>query len=382
MSTSAATPPPPVDSLARTGRAGDLASVWLEYWTQVLPAAAAELTRWERRALQIPDRQRRRQALGSLGAKRWNALGVTMFATGRGRYRTAALRYILTLQLIYDHVDTISEASAGGPARDTSALHSALIDAVTPESAGGAFDALHADAVDGGYLGALVAEAQRQLAALPAHPAATPALVRQASEIAAVQRHKHGPHEERQRALRAWAAARGNDWVESGAAGCSPLTLHACAALGACPASTRADVRRTEEALRPGAALDALLDSYVDEADDRRTGELNWLTLYRAPGLREARLLDLIDRALDAVRALPERSLHECVLHSMIGYYLSDPAASVPARTHRSARLLRHAGPLSEVAAQMLSLRRDPVRMAHAAVAATPRLRQLGTQPC
>ena len=83
------------------------------------------------------------------------------------------------------------------------------------------------------------------------------------------------------------------------------------------------------------AALHVLLDSFIDQAEDRDHGELNFASLYATPDRMLDRVADLARNAFGRIALLPNPSEHRFVLRVMALFYLTHPKVTSKASNAR-----------------------------------------------
>jgi tetraprenyl-beta-curcumene synthase len=321
------------------------------YRGKVLPAARGELRSWATRAARVPDPELRRAALSSLTEKAANAEATAVFAILAPRpQRLRALRAMTALQTAVDYLDTLGERPVDDPLAAGLALHRALGDAVAPALAPAVdWYAAYPHREDGGYLAALVATCQRELAALPAV-----AMVRASARGAAQrcgegQAHTHAAAAGDDRALRAWAesqpCAPGYAWWEIAAGASSSVAVHALIAAAADPRTGPVEAELVDAAYSPAiGALTVLLDDLVDREHDLARGEHNYLAHCPSGDAAADRLAFLAARAKAALAPLRRRRRHAAILAGVAGFYLSEPAARSGYAAPARARLLAEFG--------------------------------------
>lgn len=330
---------------------GDAASALVAlvlYKNRILPAARAELRRFESLAGTIPDPILRKAALSALREKGLNVEAVAVFAILAPRsHRLPALRTIVTLQAIVDYVDTLGEQS---PLADGLALHQALSDALSLGVPVSDWYRLHPQKDDGGYLATLVGTCRREVATLPALQAVQPLARESASSCGAGQSHTHTAAQGDPSQLEAWVASQtsppGYGWWEVAAGASSSVRTHALVAAAADPRTSAREAELINAAYHPSiGALTVLLDSLIDRDEDIAAGEHNYTSYYPTGEVAAARFAFIADQATAATRGLPRSHRHRAILSGVAGLYLAAPGAgSEYARPVRDA-LLRSLGP-------------------------------------
>ncbi|MDQ6818656.1 MAG: tetraprenyl-beta-curcumene synthase family protein [Actinomycetota bacterium] len=303
-------------------------------FSAVLPRCDAEMAGWGARASAIPDPELRRQALGSLRAKRFHADGGAVFAAMQppGPQRDALICLIVAVQTISDYLDNLCDRSTSLDPTDFRALHEAMLDAVTADGEVHDYYRHRRERADGGYLADLVRTAQRALTALPGYGAAAPVVLDSVTRYCDLQVHKHARPDERAQRLVAWSAAPRAKletelaWWEYAAATGSTLGVFALFAAALDPGLSPPAAEAIQAAYFPWiCGLHILLDYLVDEEEDRREGDLNFIAQYPSRIEAYARLELFRYRADQASRGLPNAAFHRLVVHGLIGMYLSDP---------------------------------------------------------
>lgn len=295
----------------------------------------------------------RKDALDSIAYKRDHAHGAALFLVLPSKRDLRLLRLLVAYQTIWDYLDNVSERFPSPS--DADGLHRALIDALDPAAAGSDYYRCH-PGNDGGYLSALVRCCQENCATLPSYPLVRP-LVLQGVARCAVQAVNHDPvHQRREAALRRWAETEFPDedsmrWFELTAAASAYLP-HPLLALACDPELDVAAVVRTQAAYFPWVSLAiAMLDSYVDQAEDRRTAEHSYIAYYRDEASAITRVCEVVRRAICEVRALPGGDRHAVVVAAMVAMYLSKSDARVGEMRASTRQLLQAGGSLSQLLA-------------------------------
>lgn len=366
-----------------------------------LPAAREALAGWRRRAEQLPDPERRRQALASIDHKAFHSLGAAVFAAWAPAHcRRAVVDFAVALQTLSDYLDNLCDR---GPPLSVSAmrrLHEAMAAAVgrdTPgaeglsdvalrgtqgptlqhvpgplwrdvpgpawhDTPGHAWRGMRGPALGDAYMEELVACCRQCLQEIPGYPAVEALNLRLARLYGQMQARKHAPPGKRRRLLARWFQRHAQTvpqlcWWEFAAACGSTLPIFALTALAACqrqPEPAPATVAATLQAYFPWvAALHILLDYLIDRAEDAHAGELNFAACFGSLRRAQARIRWLYRRSLDEARRLPQPGFHRLVVAGMAAVYLSDPKARHlrPLRQSLAAedRLLAVVGPLVDI---------------------------------
>lgn len=300
------------------------------FLVQVVPLARAAIRRLERVAERIPDTQLRAQAVSALTAKAYHIAGASILATflpsvAREHY----VEIVAPLEAIYDFLDSLCDRHPETPESAYRQLHEALGDALDPTRPVHEYYLYGPGGDDGDYLYTLVRSVRRALRRLGDHELLIPYFREAAALYADAQTFKHLPPGERERACIEWharEAPRAGDlsWWELGAAAGSQF--HVYAALYAAFCSEFDRIRDTYNAYFPSlAALHVLLDSFIDQAEDRAHGELNWIECYGSTQTFLERASVLAARARSAFTTLPMPRAHLFTLRIMSLFYLTHP---------------------------------------------------------
>jgi len=309
-----------------------------------------ELERWRLRAAAIPDPVLGRQALAAIDQKGLNVEAIAVFATlAPRRRRAAAIRAMAALQVAVDYLDNVTEEPVDEPLANALALHRALSAAVTPGAAPQDWYRLHPRREDGGYLDALVATCQEELATLPATAAVASTLRRAAARCGEGQSYTHAGGE--QAALEAWAATLGAPpfyrWWEAAAGASSSAGAQALIAAAADSGTSAAEAELIECAyFPPVGALTVLLDDLIDRDDDALVGAPNYLAYYDGAEEAADRLELITHLGVSALAPLRHRHRHAAILTGVAGFYLSAATAEAAYARPARRRLLAAAGPL------------------------------------
>ena len=317
----------------------------------VIPLASRELAAIRHRAERIPAPALREQALASIDGKAYHVQGGAILATFmRGARARRYVAIVAALETIYDYLDNLCDRLPNVSAQAYATLHGALLDALDDRRVPGDYYADGPPGDDGGYLRSLVDAARAGLAALPNYDAVRDRLVEVASYYAELQVLKHGPPGERERACDAWyernrAQFPDLDWWEFAAACGSSLPVFALIELATREHVPDGAVDATMAAYFPGvSAIHILLDYFIDQAEDREHGELNFVACYASPAEAVLRLRRLVRGTLARVRTLADATRHRFVLQAMCVFYLTHPKVFEQHLDRESAAVLNALG--------------------------------------
>ena len=314
----------------------------------VIPRAGRELAAIRVRAARIPDAALRAQALASIDGKAYHVQGGSILATFMPN--DTARRYVAivaAIETIYDYLDNLCDRLPGVTQRAFASLHEALIDALDDRRAPSDYYRDGPAGDDGGYLRSLVDAARDGLRRLPNYPAVRDRLVEIARFYADLQVLKHGPAGAREAACDAWYERNrerfpGLDWWEFAAACGSSLPIFALVALASRERLDPGEVDAISTAYFPGvSAVHILLDYFIDQAEDREHGELNFVACYASSAEAVVRLRRLVMATMLRVRTLAGAAHHRFLVEAMCVFYLTHPKVFEQHLDAESAAVLR-----------------------------------------
>lgn len=313
--------------------AAAVSAVVTRYYVSIAPVVRDELDLWRRRAGQIPDSALRAAALDNLDGEHLHVHAAAVFATlAPGRQREALTRLLVTFEVMYDYLDTLSEEPSTAWVANGLQLHRALA-ATISEADDADFYALHERCDDGDYLQELVVACRRGFEHLPASDSVLPAVAEAMARCAEGQTRAHAAVEDVEQ-LKRWGrrllvAEPEYRWWELTAATASSLVVHALFAAAADPATTREGAEAVAAAYYPAlSALTTLLDSLVDYEDDRRSGEHSYVGYYESSAVAALRLAALAAAGVGSVAALSRARRHAVIATGIAGFYLAAPTAN------------------------------------------------------
>lgn len=338
------------------------------YRRAVLPQVRGELKRWERWAVRIPDSVLREAALSALREKGSNVEATAVFAILAPRsQRSSALRAMTAIQMAIDYLDTLSEQPGENSLADGLALHDALLAAVTPGAGSSDWYRMHPQSQDGGYLAALIAACQREVAELSSSKAVLVAVRRAVQRCGEGQSYTHAATsgESGAKQLKLWAMGLDNRdeyfWWELAAAASSSVAVHALIAAAANRKTTVEEAELIDGAYFPSiSALTVLLDDLIDQEQDAALGEHNYLNYYPSNEAAAERFAFIVSQGKAAVSDLRRGRRHTAILMGVGGFYLSSPAGNSDYARPIRARMLEALGAaVYPILAAMHILRRD-----------------------
>ncbi|UOF90580.1 tetraprenyl-beta-curcumene synthase family protein [Fodinisporobacter ferrooxydans] len=323
----------------------DAAKLLYLIFRDVLPRAKCMFDQYHQLALQIPNPELRKQALASMGSKQFHADGGSVYVLLAKDAMDDMSRFIVAFQTISDYLDNLCDRSTSLDPEDFRQLHVAMTDAVNPavNPAKRHYYRYREDQDDGGYLCRLVEDCQAVLRRFPHYSLVQTTVEQLVVLYSELQTHKHVNIEERENRLIQWweqhrQLAPAFHWWEFAAATGSTLGVFVLCALASNPALTP---KRAEEVVKcyfPWmGAVHILLDYLIDQEEDRKGGDLNFVSYYENWEQTVQRIEWIVDQTRRHVSDLPDASFHQLVVQGLMGLYLSD----MKARNLPEARQLR-----------------------------------------
>ena len=305
------------------------------FLTGVLPQVSRELRRWEQRLTVYADWPLLQQASASLSRKRFHAQGGSFFALYNfsPRYSRKLVSLIVALQTISDYLDNLCDRGGVYDEAAFRCLHQAMTAALTRGPIRKRdYYRFYPLKNDGGYLDALVSECRECIGSLPAYPVVEQEILRLISLYNDLQVYKHLNPAVRGSRLKRWfreKAAPSNPplhfWEYAAASG-STLAVFALCALAASAETSIEDAKKLVEVYFPWVCgLHILLDYWIDQEEDRREGDYNFVSCYPSPKAAVDRLHLFLQRSLQGAAGLPRSSFHRSVVRGLLALYLSDP---------------------------------------------------------
>jgi cytochrome P450 len=310
--------------------------------------ASRELRAWRDRAAGIPDVSIRTDALDAIDRKRDNIEGASLFSILPRHRDERLLKLLVAYQILWDFLDSISERGAFVGYANGYQLHRALVEALDSEASVSDYYRFHPWKDDGGYLLALV-ETCRQICAGLSCYRQVRLLMLEAVERSTIQSLNHEPDADRRdRALKEWAerefaSEHPLEWFELTAA-VSAFTPHVLLALAAEPSLDQRELVDVYSAYFPWVGLAiAMLDSYIDQPEDRDCGSHSYIAHYANETIALNRLAATIRRIVAQAARLPKGRRHAVLAEGIIAWHLSVDSVNT-STTRVNTRMLAYAG--------------------------------------
>jgi tetraprenyl-beta-curcumene synthase len=320
--------------LARAGLALVLANA--RYWTTVAPEVRAQLARWKARAMKIEHPELRELALHTLQHEGFAAeVAATLATLTTRRHRTATIRGIVALEVMYDYLDGLTEQPSPDPLANGRRLFEAMTDALDPsaELQDDYYRHHPSGCDDGGYLQELAATVKDALARLPKAEALLPTMLRAGARCGEAEVLTHAATLTDTSPAEQWARETANgsglEWREylAGAAS-SVLAIHALMALAGDERTIAAQAAPIDEVYLALGVLSTMLDSVVDYERDAANGTLAYIDHYGDRSILGERLIDVARQAATRARDAPASAHHLMTMAGIAAYYTSAPSAT------------------------------------------------------
>jgi tetraprenyl-beta-curcumene synthase len=139
-------------------------------------------------------------------------------------------------------------------------------------------------------------------------------------------------------------------WFEFAAATGSTLGMFALFLASLDPNLSPAQAEAIVKAYFPWVCgLHILLDSVIDQQEDREQGDQNFMDCYRDQAEMRSRLKTFITESMVRVRTLPDPAFHQTVVTGLLAVYLSDTKIEKQRLSSMAWDLLRCGGAISIV---------------------------------
>ncbi len=300
----------------------------MQFIKDIFPLVDSELARWNEHLADCPDPQLKKQGLLSIAHKRFHALGGSFYALYSREYQHELVRFITALQTISDYLDNLCDRVGIYDEKTFRTLHYAMLDAVCPKASIRDYYRYYPHTHDGGYLETLVKCCQDALENIPAYPLVQGEVVRFVKLYCDLQVYKHVAEEMRVSLLKSWFEGENRTpgllWWEFAAACGSTLGVFSLTA-AACQNLDPTEARCLKRGYFPWiCGLHILLDYYIDQEEDAREGDLNFVSFYNSRERTLRRLHFFLEKSRLAAKKLPRHPFHQTAVHGLLAMYLSD----------------------------------------------------------
>lgn len=297
---------------------------------QVFPVVNQELSYWEIRANEIPNKELQAQAKASIELKRFHCQGGAVFALLAGEQWKEAIRFIVAYQTISDYLDNLCDRSISLDPKDFSLLHRSMEDALTPGNDSINYYQFREDQEDNEYLEELVQTCQNTMRSIKDLNIIYPHMQMLEEMYSNLQVHKHVRVEERVNRLTDWFERNkdktpGLTWYEFAAATGSTLGIFCLVSYALAGKMTKQLASNIYESYFPSMqALHILLDYFIDQKEDLIEKDLNFCTYYPNQKKMEERFKFFIEHTDQKIEMLPNSKFHKMIYQGLIGLYLAD----------------------------------------------------------
>ncbi len=304
--------------------------ILLHYIVHTLPLVKRELQHWRKEASSCLDQVLKTQALNSINSKDFHCYGGAVFAVEAADKEQQLIRLIVAYQTICDYLDNLCDRNDCLDGQAFRQLHIALQDALQPGVLKSDYYKYYPNHNDGDYLDKLVGECHTCLEKLPSYHLVYDELACLAQWYIDLQVKKHINIQHREKILIEWAdtnrlAYPGIYWQEFAAASGSTLAIFALFALASKPYLQAQEVKETVAAYFPWiCGLHILLDYFIDQAEDREGGDLNFTFYYADNQAMMDRLSLFIHQAHYQASQLSNPIFAKTVIEGLLAMYLSD----------------------------------------------------------
>ncbi|MDD2234452.1 MAG: tetraprenyl-beta-curcumene synthase family protein [Desulfitobacteriaceae bacterium] len=302
----------------------------------VFPLVETELDYWRSRAGLCPDSLLAKAAIASIRDKKFHCQGGSIYALYPGADIKQTVEFIVAYQTISDYLDNLVDSLEITDQQAFAQLHLAMRDALDPEYGTSDYYLYFPYQNDGGYLAKLVTTCQENISYLSGYELIKTGILRFAGLYADLQTYKHLALEQREDLMLAWikpelkAFSRISEWEFAAATG-STLGIFCLYAIASNPKLSREEVKAHQEVYFPWInGLHILLDYLIDLAEDRETGQLNFIRYYGSLDKAGDCLARIWNFAWEAAGQLAFSNFHKAILQGLLALYLSDPKCLDP----------------------------------------------------
>ncbi|MGE5404049.1 MAG: DUF2600 family protein [Candidatus Saccharibacteria bacterium] len=326
---------------------------WLyRFLREVIPQVEQQLSILNSQASRMSNETLRPQALASLNSKAFHCYGGGVMALlAPQRERCRIITVIAALQTISDYLDNLCDRVGVTDETAFVLLHESMTAAITPGMAVKDYYASYGGLSEDEYLPFLVQYCQEAVSVLPSLDVVHAQVAELVQYYSALQSLKHIDHAHRETRLRAYIESQvpnphGLHWWELAAAIGSTLGIFALLALAAHSELHLQAVDTTLDAYFPWVCgLHILLDYFIDQAEDIREADLNFVSYYPDEEAKWLALRRFADNSHSKVASLQPAHLHSLVVSGLLVMYLSDSKVKDLGYDIESRSVLRSYGP-------------------------------------
>ncbi len=317
----------------------------------VFPKVKRELNRWRSMAAVCPDPLLALAACESIRTKSFHCQGGSIYALYPGVNMATAVEFIVAYQTISDYLDNLVDSLEVQNEMAFAQLHLAMRDALCPQYGTTDYYLYFPYHEDGGYLEKLVKSCQANITSLPSYELIKTDILWLANLYSHLQTYKHLAVDKREGKILTWINTHRSsypqilEWEFAAATG-STLGIFCLYALAYNPALSQEKVKAHKEVYFPWiTGLHILLDYFIDLAEDKQTGQLNFVQYYGCSQKISDRLELFWKHAwAGATDELDYPNFHKVVLQGLLAMYLSDPKSSELEIKSTTKQLLQEGG--------------------------------------
>lgn len=315
---------------------------------KILLEVNREVDRWQCYACDHMTGLLQEQALASIANKKFHCQGGGFYALYPGINAQEFVPFIVALQTISDYLDNLCDRASVTEETAFRQLHLAITDALDPTAEHKDYYAQYPYREDGGYLDQLVHTCQDVLRPLPGYPAIRHDLLRLGTLYSELQTYKHIDVSLREQAMLDWLhvvnTTELSHWEFAAATG-STLGMFMLAAAACQPGLTSLDAKKITAAYFPWiCGLHIQMDYFVDQAEDRLGGDLNFISYYKDDAETARRLGLFYHRAFVSASRTPHPYFAETIVQGLVALYLSDPKINTTKEKNLRKVILSSAG--------------------------------------
>jgi tetraprenyl-beta-curcumene synthase len=289
----------------------------------VVPDSAARLRSLRSRARRIPNAGLRKQAIASIEGKDFHVHGGCILATFLPKREARRfIELVATFETAVDYLDNLCDRAGNADERDFRALHEALGDAVNPRAPLRSYFRYRSED-DGGYLNELVVRSQNLLRDIPSYSVIEPYVREVTARYCELQALKHlaaGTRELRCQETFKHTAPEMSWW--EGAAACGSTLPTFALVFGALQGCDTGRARELHKAYFPWiSGFHILLDYFIDQAEDKKHGELNFVACYEDGAAARDGIVRTGTKALEWAAETADPEHHIFAIRAMCGFY-------------------------------------------------------------
>lgn len=340
-------------------------SLLFHYVFHTLPRVKKQLRYWQSEAGRCRDKELKVQALSSIENKDFHCMGGAVYAVPYRKYGQSEellIRLIVAYQTLCDYLDNLCDRANCLDGKAFRELHESLKDALTPGADFHDYYQTYPYQDDDGYINKLIMECQTCIARLPSYNLVYEDIIRVQQLYIDLQVEKHIDLDSREDALINWA--RDNmlkypelKWQEFAAASGSTLAVFALFGLACSKKCSKKDSAAVVETYFPWiCGLHILLDYFIDQAEDRQGGDLNFIFYYRDEEEMLERMKLFIRQSHSNASSLQDPAFEKTVIEGLLATYLSDKKVKSQGYEKYARQMLNQSGSGARITYRLCSI--------------------------